>query len=418
MSAIPNEWGIPKREVIKTNIKPSDYSRLLQDYANSNRRAVNNRVFNPRSNLLAVPKKSFFPKALTGLGALLTPTAIGDSEIKFDNGFLSGPVSEWGFNSPQWKEIMSYVESLKSDNSDSPKYEKKTNLIDIFNLQNENLAKTSNRNDLTNAYKILLQGGGIASSVSSADKVALSNLMGVGSFLPALNSGSSIEPSSDIVLILAHIAENLSDINQNLAGINPNISFTPNVNVSPSPAPNVNVTPTFSPVFDNKVTSPEVVIKPTLNLGSIPSPNVNINNIVEPTAINNNINATLDITKPLDIKLPSEFLASSSFVSQALDVLKANDTQRLEFQKEDYEFQKTSVDIKDLDGNTVVNSSPREIIAVNAAAQARTFTDDNNFSQDDLPDDPDLDSDIFSNFGDLFKWRSQLDYQHGIINDL
>ncbi|WP_459843836.1 hypothetical protein [Campylobacter concisus] len=110
-------------------------------------------------------------------------------------------------------------------------------------------------------------------------------------------------------------------------------------------------------------------------------------------AVDNNLNASLDINKPVEITLPSSYVDNQKILSD-------NSTKTLEIYKEKADFDKTSIAVKDLDGNTIANASPRDLALSRQAVQARVLTDENSFE---------LDSDALNlfdipipNFKDLF----------------
>ncbi|ORI09464.1 hypothetical protein A3835_09680 [Campylobacter concisus] len=110
-------------------------------------------------------------------------------------------------------------------------------------------------------------------------------------------------------------------------------------------------------------------------------------------AVDNNLNASLAINKPVEITLPSSYVDNQKILSD-------NSTKTLEIYKEKADFYKTSIAVKDLDGNTIANASPRDIALSRQAVQARVLTDENSFE---------LDSDALNlfdipipNFKDLF----------------
>lgn len=109
--------------------------------------------------------------------------------------------------------------------------------------------------------------------------------------------------------------------------------------------------------------------------------------------VRNTLDASLSIDRPVEISLPASYAENQKILSE-------NSTKTLEIYREKSEYDKTSVAIKDLDGNTIANASPREIALSRQAVQARTFTDENNFELDnealDLFDLP------MPNFKDLF----------------
>lgn len=109
--------------------------------------------------------------------------------------------------------------------------------------------------------------------------------------------------------------------------------------------------------------------------------------------VRNTLDASLSIDRPVEISLPASYAENQKILSE-------NSTKTLEIYKEKAEYDKTSVAIKDLDGNTIAKASPREIALSRQAVQARTYTDENNFELDnealDLFDLP------IPNFKDLF----------------
>ena len=109
--------------------------------------------------------------------------------------------------------------------------------------------------------------------------------------------------------------------------------------------------------------------------------------------VDNNLNASLAINKPVEITLPSSYVDNQKILSD-------NSTKTLEIYKEKADFDKTSIAVKDLDGNTIANASPRDIALSRQVVQARVLTDENSFE---------LDSDALNlfdipipNFKDLF----------------
>ena len=109
--------------------------------------------------------------------------------------------------------------------------------------------------------------------------------------------------------------------------------------------------------------------------------------------VKNRVDASLNLDRPVEISLPASYAENQKILSE-------NSTKTLEIYKEKAEYDKTSVAIKDLDGNTIAKASPREIALSRQAVQARTYTDENNFELDnealDLFDLP------MPNFKDLF----------------
>lgn len=109
--------------------------------------------------------------------------------------------------------------------------------------------------------------------------------------------------------------------------------------------------------------------------------------------VKNTLDASLSIDHPIEISLPASYAENQKILSE-------NSTKTLEIYKEKAEYDKTSVAIKDLDGNTIAKASPREIALSRQAVQARTYTDENNFELDN--EALDLFDLSMPNFKDLF----------------
>ena len=109
--------------------------------------------------------------------------------------------------------------------------------------------------------------------------------------------------------------------------------------------------------------------------------------------VKNRVNASLSLDRPVEISLPASYAENQKILSE-------NSTKTLEIYTEKAEYDKTSVAIKDLDGNTIAKASPRDIALSRQAVQARVLTDENSFELDgealDLFDLP------MPNFKDLF----------------
>ena len=89
----------------------------------------------------------------------------------------------------------------------------------------------------------------------------------------------------------------------------------------------------------------------------------------------------------------NENLAKIATVKDDLAKISENGKGLLDIEKDRYAYEKTPQAIKDLDGETVANLSPRDAQTANNATQAKKNTDINNFEL--------LDSDIEDLFGDL-----------------
>ena len=83
-------------------------------------------------------------------------------------------------------------------------------------------------------------------------------------------------------------------------------------------------------------------------------------------AVDNNLNASLAINKPVEISFPASYAENQKILSD-------NSTKTLEIYKEKADFDKTSIAVKDLDGNTIANASPRDIALSRQAVQARVL---------------------------------------------
>ena len=121
------------------------------------------------------------------------------------------------------------------------------------------------------------------------------------------------------------------------------------------------------------------------------------------------LNAELLIDKPVDIALPASVIEYQKSMLQQKTKEVENSTKTFEIYKEQDTYQKTSQNIKDLDGKVVASASPRDIAVQRQAVQARTYTDENSFELSDsdinsmLPTIPDI-SKIFD-----FKLPHQID---------
>lgn len=89
----------------------------------------------------------------------------------------------------------------------------------------------------------------------------------------------------------------------------------------------------------------------------------------------------------------NENLAKIATVKDDLAKISENGKGLLDIEKDRHSYEKTPQAIKDLDGETVANLSPRDAQTANNATQAKKNTDINNFEL--------LDSDIEDLFGDL-----------------
>ena len=93
------------------------------------------------------------------------------------------------------------------------------------------------------------------------------------------------------------------------------------------------------------------------------------------------------------LKIVNENLAKIAEIKGDIAKISENGKGLLDIEKDRHTYEKTPQAIKDLDGETVANLSPRDVQAVNNATQAKKNTDINNFEL--------LDSDIEDLFGDL-----------------
>ena len=93
------------------------------------------------------------------------------------------------------------------------------------------------------------------------------------------------------------------------------------------------------------------------------------------------------------LKSVNENLAKIATVKDDLAKISDNGKGLLDIEKDRHTYEKTPQAIKDLDGETVANLSPRDAQTANNATQAKKNTDINNFEL--------LDSDIEDLFGDL-----------------
>lgn len=72
---------------------------------------------------------------------------------------------------------------------------------------------------------------------------------------------------------------------------------------------------------------------------------------------------------------------------------------------EHFEYSKTPVEIKDLEGNTITKMSPREIELTQRATRAKLDNDENNLDINDVIDDYDDTFDLLEKVEELFKFQ-------------
>lgn len=106
----------------------------------------------------------------------------------------------------------------------------------------------------------------------------------------------------------------------------------------------------------------------------------------------------------------NENLAKIATVKDDLAKISENGKGLLDIEKDRYAYEKTPQAIKDFDGETVANLSPRDAQTVKNVTQAKTATDTNNFEL--------LDSDIEDLFGDLPDITGLFDVPHSSSVDL
>lgn len=124
------------------------------------------------------------------------------------------------------------------------------------------------------------------------------------------------------------------------------------------------------------------------------------------------LEAELAVNKPVEVVMPAEILAHNKSMLEQKTKEVENSTKTLEIYKEQDTFAKTAQNITDLDGNSIINVAPRELVLQYQATRARTATDENTFELSDsdidsvLPNLPDI-SKIFD-----FKLPHQIDKEY------
>jgi len=86
-------------------------------------------------------------------------------------------------------------------------------------------------------------------------------------------------------------------------------------------------------------------------------------------------------------------------------------SEAMEFFKDELQFRKNPVELKDLEGNIITKLSPREIEAIQRATRAKLDSDENSLDISDLLDDYESDFDMLDKLEELFKFT-------GIVQDL
>jgi len=154
-----------------------------------------------------------------------------------------------------------------------------------------------------------------------------------------------------------------------------NVTVNPVINVEPTP---INVQPaTIAPV---------IKVEPTPINVSAKSPSV----VVSPTPVNvhNNFQPMADAVSSLNENLGK--------MSDNLSSIKENGGKLAAIETERHEYETKPQDIRDLDGESVANLSPRDAQTIKNASEARIATDTNNFTLSDV----DL-NDLFGNLPDI-----------------
>ena len=147
-----------------------------------------------------------------------------------------------------------------------------------------------------------------------------------------------------------------------------NVTVNPVINVEPTP---INVQPaTIAPV---------IKVEPTPINVSAKAPSVNVHNNFQPMA---------DAVSSLNENLGK--------MSDNLSSIKENGGKLAEIEIERHEYETKPQTIRDLDGESVANLSPRDAQTIKNASEARIATDTNNFTLSDV----DLD-DLFGDLPDI-----------------
>lgn len=226
----------------------------------------------------------------------------------------------------------------------------------------ENLPINTEVFDLAgNTLPSVKQDGSIAPAQNSADASAAQSQ----SLLDILRSQNERLDALTSAITTGFLLKNAVAPSGSAPG---NVTVNPVINVEPTP---INVQPA--------VVAPVIKVEPTPINVSAKAPSVNVNNNFQPMA---------DAVSSLNENLGK--------MSDNLSSIKENGGKLAEIETERHEYETKPQTIRDLDGESVANLSPRDAQTIKNASEARIATDTNNFTLSDV----DLD-DLFGNLPDI-----------------
>jgi len=114
-----------------------------------------------------------------------------------------------------------------------------------------------------------------------------------------------------------------------------------------------------------------------------------------------NSNKTNSIMQSSTIATLARTAIAFETISSSLNVI----SETMEAFREELEFRKNPIEIKDLDGNTITTMSPREIELTQRATRAKLDNDENNLDINDVIDDYDDTFDLLEKVEELFKFQ-------------
>jgi len=98
-------------------------------------------------------------------------------------------------------------------------------------------------------------------------------------------------------------------------------------------------------------------------------------------------------------------IARSVVLFEAISTSLNSISETMEFFRDELEFRKTPIELKDLEGNTITKLSPREIETIQRATRAKLDSDENNLDVSDLLGDYESDFDMLDKLEELFKFE-------------
>ena len=114
-----------------------------------------------------------------------------------------------------------------------------------------------------------------------------------------------------------------------------------------------------------------------------------------------NSNKTTSIMQSSTIATLARTAIAFETVASSLNVI----SETMEIFREELEFRKNPIEIKDLEGNTITKMSPREIELTQRATRAKLDNDENNLDINDVIDDYDEAFNLLEKVEELFKFQ-------------